>query len=401
MKYYLMLLKVNIQEAVRSLASSKQRTILALLGIVIGIGSVIALVSVGTLAQRESMRQFMEMGTDVLRIQKEWGQDGNSGAEQSFRLKDVLALPEASGVIEDVAPYISVHGVLRYEGRREDVPAVGVTRSFFHINQLDLARGRFISDLDHLMYQAVVGGDLVPKLRAMGLQTLVGSDIYFQDRLFTIVGELSTASLGGMRAYEAIKGLMIPISTAGRLHGNNGIKSVMALKKPDIPHDRVVQTVQQYFERLPRPMPVEVLSAEQMIEHMQKQMRMFTLLLGSIGSISLVVGGVGVMNVMLVSVAERKKEIGIRRALGAQKKDIQGQFLMESVILSLLGGCLGILIGVGISYGIARYSGWGFAVIFPAVFLGVGVSAAVGIFFGYYPAKQAANLIPIQALRSD
>ncbi len=394
------MLRANIREALRSLASSKQRTVLALLGIVIGIGSVIALVSTGTIVQRESMKQFMEMGTDVLNIQLGWSRR-DSGQEQGFRLEEVMALAHAGQAVTDVAPYISVYGDLRFQGERMAIPGIGVTGSFMHINQLGLVEGRFISDLDYLMYQAVVSGGLARKMREQGFHDFVGQDLYFEDRRFTIVGELAPASLGGMRPYEASEGLLIPISTAGRMNTQNRINNILAVKAGGISHEQAETVIQDYFADLPRPMQVLVRSAEQIIEHMERQMRMFTLLLGAIGSISLIVGGVGVMNVMLVSVAERRKEIGIRRALGAQKMDIQGQFLMESIILSLLGGLIGIVIGLGVSYGISWFSGWEFQIIYGALFIGVGVSAAVGVFFGYYPARQAANLTPIQALRSE
>ncbi|NCA91299.1 MAG: FtsX-like permease family protein, partial [Gammaproteobacteria bacterium] len=156
---------------------------------------------------------------------------------------------------------------------------------------------------------------------------------------------------------------------------------------------------QAYFQA--RRQPVRARSPEEIIAQMEKQMRMFTLLAGAIGSISLIVGGIGVMNVMLVSVTERRREIGVRRALGARQGDIQQQFLVESVILSLLGGLFGILLGVGASWLTAYLAYWKFLLSLDAILLGVGVASAVGIFFGFYPARQAARLDPIQALRAD
>lgn len=146
---------------------------------------------------------------------------------------------------------------------------------------------------------------------------------------------------------------------------------------------------------------MDIRTAEELIAQMQKQMQLFTLLLGTIGSISLIVGGIGVMNVMLVSVTERTKEIGIRRALGAREGDIMFQFLVESVFLCIVGGLMGIAIGVGSSWIISYYAKWQFEVFYPSIGLGVAVAVAVGVFFGIYPARQAARLSPILALRSD
>ena len=396
-----MMLKANLREASRSLIAAKQRSILALLGIVIGIGSVIALVSTGALAQRETLRQFMEMGTDIISIQLEQARGDRSGAPTGFSLEEALALPERLATIHSVAPYASAFGELRREGQRVSIPLLGVTESFYDMNKLELAQGRFISDLDVLMSHAVLGGNLANRLQGQGMILDVGEHVYFDNRKLTVAGILRPAAMGAMRPYEASEGLMLPISTVLRISPQNTIRTIMARLEPGVTASQAIAEAQAYFAGQPRPKQIRVTSPEQIIEHMERQSRMFTLLLGAIGSISLVVGGVGVMNVMLVSVSERRREIGIRRALGAQKRDIQWQFLIESVLLSLVGGVLGILIGVGASYGIAHYSEWQFELVHGALLLGVGVSAAVGIFFGYYPARQAAALNPIQALRAE
>lgn len=397
-----MMLKANLREAARSLAAAKQRSLLALLGIVIGIGSVIALVSMGTMAQRETLRQFMEMGTDVISIQEEQPrEDRASGAPSGFSLEDVLEMPARLASVRSVAPYASAFGEVRKEGQRQSIPVLGVTEGLLDMNKLVLAEGRFISDLDVLMSHAVVGGNLAERLATQGIIAGVGEDIYFDDRKLTVVGVLRPAAMGAMRPYECNEGLMLPISTVLRLSPQNTVRTVMARLEPGVTATQAADEIRQYFSSLPRARQVRITSPEQIIEHMERQSRMFTLLLGAIGSISLIVGGVGVMNVMLVSVSERKREIGIRRALGAQKKDIQWQFLIESVMLSLMGGFLGIVMGVGASFLIAHYSEWQFEIIHGALVLGVGVSMAVGIFFGFYPARQAAALNPIQALRAE
>ena len=169
---------------------------------------------------------------------------------------------------------------------------------------------------------------------------------------------------------------------------------------PNVPHTQATAAVQAYFRRVAPNLEVRVRSAKELIASMQRQTQLFALLLGAIGSISLIVGGIGVMNVMLVSVTERRKEIGIRRALGAKRGDIQLQFLIESLVLSLLGGVFGMGLGIGVAYGACQYGNWEFFVSTMALLLGVGVSSGVGLFFGFYPARQAARLDPITALRS-
>jgi putative ABC transport system permease protein len=205
---------------------------------------------------------------------------------------------------------------------------------------------------------------------------------------------------GGLRPFGINRAMMIHISTALRTFQNADITTVMARISPQTTILHVKSDVQDYFQKKGRGMQVEVTSAEELIERMKKQMKMFSLLLGAIGSISLIVGGIGVMNVMLISVAERRSEIGLRRALGAQQSDIQSQFLIESVLLCLAGGFIGIITGIGISYIFAYFSKWQFIMSYSSVFLGFGVSTAVGVFCGFYPARTAAKLDPIKALRS-
>ena len=257
-----------------------------------------------------------------------------------------------------------------------------------------------ITDLDVLMTHTVIAGGLAERLERQGVAIDVGETVFLDDRQYTIVGKLAPAAMGAMRPYESTEGVLLPVSTVLRMYPQAASRTVMARLEPGVTAATASVEIEGYFASRSRPLNVRIISPEQIIEHMERQSRMFTLLLGAIGSISLIVGGVGVMNVMLVSVSERKREIGIRRALGARKQDIQWQFLIESVILSLAGGILGILIGVGASYFIARYSGWHFEIVHGALVLGVGVSVAVGVFFGFYPARQASALNPIQALRA-
>jgi putative ABC transport system permease protein len=269
------------------------------------------------------------------------------------------------------------------------------------LNKLKVSQGRFISDLDGRSYYCVLGSTRAKKLADLGLRDPVGQKLKAFGYIFTIVGVLAKVpSGGGLRPFGINQAIFIPLMNAERLFKPLGIPYIVAQMSAEAHHTVAQKEITAYFKRIEGP-PIGVRSAEQLIKQMEKQMQLFTLLLGAIGSISLIVGGVGVMNVMLVSVAERKKEIGIRRALGAKRRDIQGQFLIESLILSFIGGLLGIAIGVSASYVIAHFSKWQFFVCYPAIFIGFGVSSLVGVFFGFYPARQASLMDPITALRSD
>lgn len=397
-----MMLRENFHEAVRSLLGKKQRTVLALLGIVIGIGSVIAMVSVGTIVQHETLKQFQEMGTDVVAMRKDVGYGGGSLKDQPLlKLSDALDMPRHVPMITEVAPYSSSYGKLTYAGKRMDSPALGVTEAFFDICNLDVLRGRGISDLDRMMYYCVVSTTVADFLAEQGAPDPLGEKLVYKDRVFKVVGVIGPTAMSAMKPYEVNEGIIIPAATSLRFMDRPEVSSMLARMVPGTGTQELQEAANRYFAFRSKGLAVKVRTAEDLIQQMQKQMRMFTLLLGAIGSIALVVGGVGVMNVMLVSVSERRREIGIRRALGAQQSDIQGQFLIESVLLCIAGGLLGILLGVGASYVIALVLDWTFMVSWPAVVLGIVVSCAVGVFFGYYPARQAARLNPILALRAD
>ena len=393
-----MILRSNLKEAARSLHATKQRTLLTLIGIVIGIGSVIAMISVGTIVKLEALKQFQELGTEILNIRKLRG-----GPAAIIRLHDAVGLPAATASIEAAAPWLRGRADLVYAGKSiggDRGEVLGVTAPFADLNRLRLSDGRFISDLDVRRYYCVIGADVAAAMRRAGAKQLIGESLRVAERLYTVVGVLHS-SARGRRPFRPNRAAFVPITTAQRAFDKAEIQRVVARMKPDVHHAVAVKEVQDYFRRQSRGLRVAVESAKQLIEHMQKQMQLFALLLGAVGSISLIVGGVGVMNVMLVSVSERRKEIGIRRALGAQRRTIQSQFLIESVILSLLGGVFGVGLGVGASYVICQFTGWSFLVSPAAMVLGVGVASGVGIFFGFYPAYQAARLDPIAALRSE
>ncbi|NDV27104.1 ABC transporter permease [Desulfovibrio sp. JC010] len=391
-----MILGENIKESFRSLMGAKQRSILALIGIVIGIGSVIAMVTVGQIVENEVIRQFKEMGTDICSVQLD---GGNFQDRQSFSLENVLKIPQGCPTIRTVSPYVSMYADLKFSGKRTSSPALGVTEQFAKLYKVPISKGRFISDLDGNSAFCVLGSSKVEWLKENGVNDPVGKQVIFDDRIFTVVGTAAAVPMGTFTPYEINEGIMVPIKTALRSQDRPTINTFGARMQESGISELATEQMKRYF-KLTAKKEIRVTSAEELVAQMKKQMRMFTALLGAIGSISLIVGGVGVMNVMLVSVSERKKEIGIRRAIGAKGRDIQFQFLVESIILSFIGGMLGTGLGVGATAIICNFANWEFFVSEEAIFLGVGVSAAVGIFFGYYPARQASALSPIDALRS-
>jgi len=394
-----MILGENIHEAVRSLWSAKQRSLLALIGIVIGIGSVIAMVTVGQIVEEEAIRQFREMGTDIcmVRLMSKAGQRSKRGG---MPLGTILAIPDECRTIKTVAPYVSMYSQLTYGGKRANSSGLGVTGDFQNLFKIPMVQGRFISDLDGSSNYCVLGDAKAQWLAEQGVTDPVGTQIVYGGKLYTVVGVAGAVPGGTFSPYEINDGVMIPLAAALRQPDRPQINVCGARMRGHGISEEATRQLKEYFTFSAR-QDVRVTSAEELVQQMDRQMRMFTLLLGAIGSISLIVGGVGVMNVMLVSVSERRKEIGIRRAIGAERNDIQMQFLIESVLLSFVGGIVGVGVGVGSVAIICRFTGWEFFVSTIAAVLGVGVSAAVGMFFGYYPARQASRLSPIDALRSD
>ena len=390
------LLQINFREAFRSLWGSRQRSLLALIGIVIGIGSVIGMVSIGTIVQQEAIRQFKDMGVDIITIRKSFGENKQS----EFRMDSIIGITQEKPNILAVAPYLT-SGTEFTQGRQKiNMEQMGVTASFFDLNKLQVCQGRAISELDQNRYFCVVGSELADFLKKTATSKILGSQVTAEGRAYTVIGILDKVAEGGLRPYGMNRAMMVPISTAFRTFQNPDINTVMARVAPHVPIAWLKADIQDYFQKKVRGMQLEVTSSEELIERMKKQMQMFSLLLGAIGSISLIVGGIGVMNVMLISVSERRSEIGLRRALGAQQTDIQSQFLIESIILCLAGGLIGIIFGIGISYLFAFFSKWQFIMSYFSIALGFGVSTAVGLFCGFYPARTASKLDPIKALRS-
>ena len=387
----------SLREAARSLLRARLRTILGLIGIAIGIASVIAMVSAGEIATAEARSKFEALGTDIVTIEIDSAYRG-----PGIALDDALSLAEAVPSISAAAPVVQAGSGFVHAGRRVGNGSLqGVTASFADLNKLQLDRGRFLSDLDAGSFWCVAGADVAAAIRRAGTLDVLGAEIDIDGRFYRVAGVLRSMeeNYGLPFDVEANRSVFVPIVTAWRTVTDAKIQLIVARAAPGIHHEDAVRDVAAWFkERAPR-LPLEIRSAKQLIEQMESQLGVMTLLLGAVGSISLIVGGIGVMNIMLISVTERRREIGVRRALGASRSDIQRQFLIESVILALVGGLLGLAVGTGATWTICSYTGWEFFVSTLSVGVGLGVSSAVGVFFGLQPAYQASRLDPIVALQ--
>jgi putative ABC transport system permease protein len=393
-------MRVYWKEAWRSLYANKQRTILALIGIVIGLGSVIALVSIGKIVTNEATKQFLAMGTDMISVRL------NDNSPTSNVLRDVEFLETIQqhvSCLRLAAPFTRISdNIENDQGGSSQLDIFGATQHFLTVGKLTLSAGRFISSLDaHKKY--IVLGANVPKILGLrsSIDNMIGQNVEIKQEVFTVVGVLNASPSIVQINADVNHSVFMPIVSALDMDAESKARRVVARMVPQADSARCSNNFQQYFLLRQPSLDAEVTTAEQLIKQMRKQTEMFSIMLAAIGSISLVVGGVGIMNIMLVSVSERRQEIGIRRALGAKQNDIRYQFLVEAVLLSIIGGALGIMVGVGAAYIVSDIQGWEFFVTNSTIFLGAGVSAAIGIFFGFFPAHQAAKLDPITALRGD
>lgn len=393
----------HIQEGFSNLLSSKLRSILALLGILVGTASVVAMVSGGELATNEALKQFKTLGTDLLAVSvSDAGDQGSAaGVLNSLTLPDVLGLQKIDKAIVDVAPYAQLYNPTQFNGHELSGSVLGVTENFARIVHVELDRGRFISTLDGYEFFCVVGDKVNAQIKKLTFFDAIGQQVQVGKNIFTIVGVAKPWPENSFVYANIDYTIMIPILTSTSLSKYAAINNIILRLTPDANIEHVQKNITGYIDQEVGNKRLFFRSAKELIARMSKQSQIFTVFLGLIGSISLLVGGIGVMNIMLVSVVERRREIGIRLAVGAKRSDIWALFLVEAVMLSLIGGTCGVTIGIVIAYAMALFWHWQFTLFLMPPLIGFTVSVAVGIFFGYYPAYKASQLDPIEALRSE
>lgn len=389
----------HAQQALVNLAAAKLRSFLALLGILVGTAAVVALMSSGQLATEKALEQFKALGTNLLSVVV-FRQDHNAPRRNDIPLAFWRSIPAQIPSIAEVAPYATSFQSMSFQGRAVNGAVIGADESLAHIVHLSLARGHFVSFVDSFEHFCVIGDGIARQLLQVSQDTPIGKQLRIGRTLYTIIGVLNPWSENGFFNEDVNQAVIVPVSGMALVSKDSQINNSIMVLKPDSPVDDVMSQLQSMIHAKAPGLRVYVRSAKQIIASMESQGRIFTWLLAIIGGISLLVGGIGIMNVMLVSVSERKKEIGIRKAVGANNQDIQALFLVESVLLSLAGGVLGVILGLMFTWGMAWFSEWTFRIHLLPPLAGFVVSVFTGIFFGFYPARRAAKLEPIVSLRS-
>jgi putative ABC transport system permease protein len=400
--------------ALQGLMANKLRSILTMLGIIIGVGSVIVMVAMGQGAAKMTRDAIMKLGTNVLTVipqsMMRGGVSQGQGTQQTLKLEDVEVLKKLCPSIKLLTPEMSRQATVKFQNQNTKTSIQGAQPDYFIIRNMPIVQGRaFTPAEDRSRAKVCVIGDTVRENLFGGIQP-VGKYLKINSQSFKVIGVVEKR--GGMGWRNPDDQITIPIRTAMvRVFGVNYISSISVQAVSEermIPlEDELKDAIKKAHRMRPDEDPdIRIFNQKDLTDSANQQSGFLTALLAGIALVSLIVGGIGIMNIMLVSVTERTREIGIRKAIGAKRKDILYQFLIESVTLSLVGGLLGVSLGVGLSLWAAKPAeegGLGFPMMLSAtpVIVSFAFSALVGVFFGIYPAMKASRLDPIEALRYE
>lgn len=410
-----MIISDLFQETYSALLSNKVRSGLTILGIVIGIGSVIAMISIGQGSTSSIQSSIQSLGSNLLMIspgaQRSVGSGLSSGrgSMQSLKQTDADAISENITLVKAVAPEVSGRYQVTAKGTNTNTSVVGVTSDYAEVRNIEIDAGSFISEQNtkSLSKVAVLGPAVRDDLFTEDADAadVIGKSIKINKIEFKVIG--ITKEKGGTGFSSQDDKILIPLTTAQRLLTGNSYLSTIYVEVVD---QKSMTSAQEQITSLllelhnisdPALADFNIMNQSDIIESVSSISNTLTMLLGSIAGISLIVGGIGIMNMMLTTVTERTREIGLRKAIGAKKRDISLQFLTESVTLTLIGGIMGSILGWLLSLAIAYFGSTNAEVALWSIFLAFGVSGAIGIIFGYYPARRAAGLNPIEALRYE
>ena len=392
-----------------SLIANKMRSILTMLGIIIGVAAVIALVSIGNGVKQDIQNSISSLGSNLLMVMpgapRTPGVRPSAGSMKSLKVSDYEAISKLDGV-KAASPMTNGSYVVIYQNKNWTTSVSGVSYNYLDVNNWSMKSGRFLSEknVQNRERVAVVGKTVVKNL--FGDEDPVGAEIRVKNIPFRIIGVLNSKGSGAM-GNDQDDMVIIPYTTAmDRVEGVDYLRMIYVVGKDENGIDRLQSDIENLLRvrhgiKDTNLDDFNIQNMNSIMETMEETTGTLTLFLGAVAAISLVVGGIGIMNIMLVSVTERTREIGVRKALGATYSVIVTQFLIEAVVISLMGGIIGIILGIGSSKLIGMASGMSTVISIPTIVMSFAFSMAIGLIFGIYPARKAAKLNPIDALHYE
>ncbi len=402
-----MLLWTIIKVAIRGMVANLLRSVLAMLGIIIGVAAVIAMLALGAGAQQQVIAGLTAMGTNLLVVRpgQAMGHGVRAGERQNLTVEDAEAIARQVPGVKRVAPVVSSFAQLKYFNRNTNCMVTGASASYLPIRNFAVARGSVFTAQEEAQMARVALLGPVAAEKLFGKDPQPGEVFKLKGMNFLAIGIL--AAKGDQGWFNPDDQAIIPYTTAMKcVQGVNHLREIDVQIEEGAENDAVIAAISKLLRQRHRLPPeadddFNIRNQAELLEMVTSYTQTFTIMLGGIAGISLLVGGIGIMNIMLVTVAERTREIGIRKAIGARERDILAQFLVEAMILTGLGGAAGVALGIGAAFLIGYLSTYTTLVGSGSVFLAFSVSVAVGIFFGLYPAVRAARLDPIEALRYE
>ena len=394
----------------RAILLNKTRTLLTMLGIIIGVGSVITMLAIGEGSKKSIKENISKMGTNMLNIRPGAGMFGgvrNNSDMQSLKLTDYLAVKKEAKLLKYVTPVVSGNGQAIVGANNWPTSIYGVNTEYLPIREWEVEEGAMFGqdELDNLSKVAVIGRTIQKNLFPDG-DSPIGQTIRFKNIPFKIIGILAAKGESNF-GQDQDDIIIAPYTTVQkRVLAQTYLQSIVASAINENEAENAVNEVKKILERThniaaDQENNFNVFSQQELISTFSSTSEMLTILLVAIASISLIVGGIGIMNIMYVSVKERTKEIGLRMAIGAKGKDILAQFLIESVLISITGGVVGVVLGLLATYVVNTFIGWPVSITFYSIVISFLVCTITGVFFGWYPARKAAELEPITALRYE
>jgi putative ABC transport system permease protein len=396
-----------LRVAFASIRGNLFRASLTMLGVIIGVAAVITMLALGTGAQRAVEQQLEALGANVITVTTGMRfAQGIAREQQVLTTKDAEALRTDARQVTAVAPEQSSRQQVKLGNRNLNLSVIGTTPDHVVVNGFELQAGRMLTDVDDSSRRrvAVLGGEVVEQLE-IPAEALIGRTILVKSLPFEVVGVYRKKGAVGFSNPD--DDVYVPISTSQyRVTGNDRVQNIAVQVAPGVELARAMVEIERVIRREHGLAPgvnndFAVIDRKQFLATQQQTTQILGFLLAGIAGVSLVVGGIGIMNIMLVTVTERTREIGIRKALGATRFNILTQFLAESVVLCVLGGLLGMLLGTGAAQALAKFAGWQTYVTLDSLLLAFAFSAGVGLVFGLWPARRAAYLDPIAALRYE